>query len=565
MNLSRQRHPLKAKILAMMVLRVVLALAFLGITTWFQVREYSSAKLNLYPLYGVVVIVGLFTIAYATLLNRVRNLRLFTYIQVTFDIAFVTGIVYVTGAIGSYLSILYFLSIIGSAVLLEKTGGFYAAGLSSIGYSLVIYLDFYRVLPDRLKVFYSPSIPLWEDTVTTVSTNILAYFVVAYLTGYLAGRTAKAERELEEKGVDYERLERLNREIVENITSGIMTLDSSGRITSFNKAAEHITGLSLEDVYLRDSKEVFPDLFSTPGRETSAEGRLEKKFKKADGEELTFGFTVSGGEGGDAASIVIFQDLTRMKAMEEELRRAEKLRALGELSVGIAHEIRNPLASISGSIQVLKSGLKLKSEDRRLMEIVLGETERLNALVTDFLVFARPAREKRKRINLSDVIRHTVEMFVNSPEASGIKVENSVAPEIFIDGDERQMGQVFWNLFINAAEAMRSGKIEGSVLRLHSSFVPDTPERAGAAAVRSANLMYAAISVEDTGAGIAPGDINRIFDPFFSTKDDGTGLGLAIAHRIIESHGGTIAVRSAVGKGTVFTLILPVETAGAPA
>ena len=558
---SRKKNPLKAKILAMMVLRVVLALAFLGITTWFQIREYPHAKFNLYPLYAVVVIVGLFTIAYASLLNRVKNLRLFAYLQVTLDITLVTGIVYVTGSIASYLSILYFLSIIGGAVLLARTGGYFAAALSSVGYSLIIDLDYYRVLPERLKVFYPTSSPQWEDVVTTVSTNILAYFVVAYLTGYLAGKTAKAEKELEEKGVDYEQLERLNRQIVENITSGIMTLDSSGRITSFNKSAEHITGLTLRDVYLKDAVEMFPAVFSSRGN-ARPEGRLEKKFKKADGTELTLGFAVSGGQGGDASSIVIFQDLTRMKTMEEELQRAEKLRALGELSVGIAHEIRNPLASISGSIQVLKSGLRLKGEDSRLMEIVLGETERLNALITDFLVFARPASEKKRRINLTDVIRHTVEVFGNSPEASGIRVEMGLRDGIFIDADERQIGQVFWNLFLNAADAMR-GK---GTLKVNSSFVPDEDERArpqGPGGRRGP--IYVAIKVEDTGAGIAPEDLRRIFDPFFSTKDDGTGLGLAIAHRIVESHGGTIAVRSTVGRGTVFTIIFPAESAGAPA
>lgn len=543
------RGTLKSRLLAMMVLRVVLALAFLGITAWFQVKEYSFASLNFYPLYIIVAAVGLLTIAYALLLGRVRNLRLFAYCQITVDIALATVIVYITGGTESYLHALYPLSVVGAAILLNKSGGFYAASVSSIAYGVLIDMDFYGMLPLKYKIIDSPVAPAWEDVFMTVSTNILAYFTVAYLTGYLAERTAKVERELEEKEIDYERLEALNRQIVGNITSGIMTLDEKGRITSFNREASHVTGYTLKDVYYRDVEEVFPGMLGKGKKAAQSGGRVEERYKKSTGGEIYLGFTVSAGQGDEVDSIVIFQDLTRLKSMEEELRRDEKLKALGELSVGIAHEIRNPLASISGSIQMLREEVSLAGDSRKLMDIILRETDRLNQLITDYLLFAKPARELKDAIELGSLIGETMEVFRNSPEASNIMIDCRLEEGLGVLGDARQLGQVFWNLFLNAAQAMQG---EGTLIV--------TARRAPEGCRGGAPGEYVEVVVADTGRGIAAEDLKRIFDPFFSTRDDGTGLGLAIVHRIIESHNGRLEVRSAVGSGTAFRILLPFET-----
>lgn len=548
MNQASPPRALRSRLLAMMVLRVVLALAFLGITAWFQTREHSVTGLNLYPLYAIVITIGLLTIFYALVLNRVKNLRLFTYVQITADVMLITGIVFVTGGVESYLNTLYSLTVIGASIFLGKRGGYYAASFSSIAYGVLIDLDFYGALPVKYEVFASVTAPSWEDALRTAATNILAFFTVAYLTGHLAERTAAVERELEEREVDYEKLEVLTRHIFENITSGIMTLDEMTRITSFNREAELVTGYSLREVYYRDVNEIFPGMINV---QASRDMRVERKFRKKNGEEIFLGFSISAGQGGNVDNIVIFQDLTKLKAMEEQLRRDEKLKALGELSVGIAHEIRNPLASISGSIQVLKGESEMSGDNRRLMEIVLRETERLNLLITDFLLFAKPAQENRFRVELGRIIAETLEVFANSPEAASIKIESSVEGGLAVEGDSRQLGQVFWNLFVNAAHAMPSGgtlKVSSNVDPLGS--VPGRRDGRGGYGVVS-------IKVEDTGEGIRPEHINRIFDPFFSTKERGTGLGLAIVHRIVESHGGTIEVKSRSGGGTVFRITLP--------
>ena len=539
----------------MMFLRVVLALTFLGVTTWIHITQFSFTRINFYPLYTLVVVVCLLTIFYAVALPRIKNLRLFAYTQVTIDIALVTAIVYITGGMASYLQILYFLSITGSAVILGRRGGVYAAAISSLAYGLLVYMDFYGVLPLRFKLFLPTVQPAWDDVLTTSLTNILAFFVVAYLTGYLAEKMASVERELEEKGIDYERLEQLNRHIVENITSGILTVDDLLRVTYFNKAAEDITGYSLQEVYYRPVDKIFPGLLDGSDI-ASPSTRLERTVRKKDGTEIFLGFAVSDGHGGDASGIVIFQDLTQLKGMEERLARVEKLRALGELSVGIAHEVRNPLASISGSIQVLRQDLDLKGDDRRLMDIVVSETERLNTLISDFLIFANPAEKKRERINLSELISEKTELFSHSPEAAGLSIENDVKELLFIHGDLRQMGQLFWNLFLNSAQSMRAGgRLTVSSVIMNGVGSPDASGGPPGPTVE--------IDVMDTGCGIKPEDLQMIFDPFFSTKDLGTGLGLAIAHRIVESHGGMVQVKSVLGEGTVFKVVLPLVGVGA--
>ena len=548
-----------------MVLRVVLALAFLSTAFWFQLRESSLTKPSFYPIHAVVVTVGFLTIFYALLLKHVKNLKLFAYLQVIVDIALITGTVYVTGGIVSYLPVLYFISVIGSSILLDKRAGYYAASVSSGAYAALVYLDFNHLLPLRYKVFFSPYLPEWEDVITTISTNVLGMFVVAYLAGYLAEKTAIMEKELEEKGIDLDRLENLNRLIVDNIPTGIMTLDGESRITSFNRAASSITGYSLKDVYYRGVDAVSPEFLKGTKVPPYEAARTEINIRKKNGPEVCIGFTVSSGQGGEMASIIIFQDLTVLKAMEEQIRRDDRLRALGDLSASLAHEIRNPLASLSGSVQVLNKGSGVKGEKRHLMEIVLRECERLNSLITDFLLFARPAtKEKPERIDIAELIRETIKVFTNSPQAKGIDIEDRLTGSLFVEGDRRQMSQVFWNLFLNAADAMKNGG------KLTVGSAPKGP--AGLFSKPDMEKMgprqedrFVEIMVSDTGEGIEQTNLSKVFDPFFSTKTSGTGLGLAIVHRIIESHRGKIYISSVRGKGTTFKIIVPLSPPGAEA
>lgn len=543
--------PLMARLKGLMVLRVVLAILFIGTSSWFQFKQTSPIQPSLYPAYGIVIITCLLTILYARLFKWITDARLFAYLQIFGDILLITATVYVTGGIESLLSFLYFLSIISASILLNRTGGFYAASFSSIAYGLLVNLDFHKVLPTGYKTIMVGNIEYARgDILATVMLNIIGFFTVAFLTGYLAERTVKIEKELEEKKIDFKKLEAMNKYIVENINSGILTIDNNARITSFNKAAEKITGYTLEEVYSQSIDAVFTDLMNEHGYSINPldEGpsyfRIDKVFKRKDGKELFLGFSVSPmKEGGH---VVIFQDLTRLRDIEEQLKRGDRLKALGELAAGMAHEVRNPLASISGSAQVLKQSLSLNGEGQHLMDIIIRETNRLNALITEFLLFAKPA-VKMARINLSDILNDTIGMFRNSPESKNIEIQVKLDDSLVINGDGGQLKQVFWNLFLNASHAMPgAGKLK---IRGHCSHIKQPFDSDGAKVV--------VIDISDTGAGIPQDKVDKIFDPFFTTRDSGTGLGLAVVHRIIENHKGTIEVKSRKGEGTSFKIILP--------
>ncbi|MBI3399052.1 MAG: PAS domain S-box protein [Deltaproteobacteria bacterium] len=543
---------LKTRIKWLMVFRVALVIIFIGTSIWFQFKQTSPFQSTLYPIYAILIVTCFLTILYAIVFKWIANVKLFAYLQIFGDIFLITATLYVTGGSESLLSFLYFLSIISASILLSRRGGFYAASASSIAYGILVNLDFYKWLPQGYKSIIITG-PGYErgDILATVMLNIIGFYTVAFLTGYLAERTLEIERELEEKKIDFKKLEVLNKYIVENINSGILTIDNNERITSFNRAAERITGYTLGEVYGNAIDMIFIDLMKVqayslaPPDNNPAYFRIERPFRRRDGKELFLGFAVSPiREGGH---IIIFQDLTRFKEIEEELRRVDKLRALGELAAGMAHEVRNPLASISGSIQVLKDSLAVDNESEHLMDIVIRETDRLNALITDFLLFAKPAA-KMAEINLSEVIHNTLNMFRNSPESKGIDIYVKLKDNLIIEGDGRQLKQVFWNLFLNAGHAMPAG----GRLEIRGQGIYSNPE-----ITEPRNPELAEITVSDTGNGIAADDINNIFDPFFTTEDFGTGLGLAVVHRIIEGHKGKIEVKSKKGEGTSFKIILP--------
>jgi two-component system sensor histidine kinase PilS (NtrC family) len=243
-------------------------------------------------------------------------------------------------------------------------------------------------------------------------------------------------------------------------------------------------------------------------------------------------------------TILIFQDITTMMQMAERIRRQERLATVGSLAAGIAHEIRNPLASLSGSIQVLQGELDLKGDNRHLMDIVVRETDRLNTIITDFLEYARPKTTQDDRIVISSVLEETIILLKNSKEfVDGVSISCNVDPAITTRGDARRMRQVFWNLLINSCQAMPNG---GEMMISAYPFSHGEEDSA-----------WCEIVIADTGQGISPEHLAKIFDPFFTTKIGGTGLGLAIAYRIIEDHGGTIAVESEEGRGTKFRMLIP--------
>jgi two-component system sensor histidine kinase PilS (NtrC family) len=290
--------------------------------------------------------------------------------------------------------------------------------------------------------------------------------------------------------------------------------------------------------------------------------RARQPYRNRRGEDLHLGLAAYVLRDAEQARghVVIFQDVTEVVEMEGELRRSERLAAVGRLSASIAHEIRNPLAAISGSIQMLSrrmEALEPAGEARQLMDIVLRETDRLNRLVTDFLHYARPGPPRRESLRVAELIAEVGKMFEAArPEA--VRLEVDVPADLSVSADAAQLRQVLWNLVLNACQAMPSGGRLRISARPAAEPEPQGGSREGRREVAEKSCGVE-ISVADEGIGIAPEVMERIFDPFFTTRREGSGLGLATVHRIVEEHGGSIRVESAPGKGTSVRVRLPGE------
>ncbi len=342
-----------------------------------------------------------------------------------------------------------------------------------------------------------------------------------------------------------------------------MTLDLDERIVAFNQAACEITGFSHAQVFHKHVNDIFPDIV-VPEREDLPDGdfaipRFELSYKKNDDVELYLGFSISilrDKEGRGIGRILGFQDLTNFREMQEYVKRIDRLAAVGRLAAGIAHEVRNPLASISGSVQVLSKNLNISGQDKRLMDIIVKESNNISLLISDFTQFARPVKQDRKVENLKKTVEEVVHLLNNSPECSALSdIRVNIKEDLCINVDQQQFNQVLWNLFINAAQSITKGRGEISVdaRGMEDGFLPvegleDLKDKD--------SLSWLELKISDAGCGMDSSTKDRIFDPFFTTKDRGTGLGLSIVHKIVQDMGGVISVESEEGKGTVFSMYL---------
>jgi two-component system sensor histidine kinase PilS (NtrC family) len=393
-----------------------------------------------------------------------------------------------------------------------------------------------------------------------------AVLLVTGLASVLGAELRRTGEALRARTRDLSQLARLHRQTVESLMSGLLTVDPAGRITSFNPEAERITGHAAERAIGRDVEDVLPGIreigLAGAGARGSAPGRVRTPYTSARGERLHLGlgaYVLKDAEGRPAGHVLIFQDVTQVVEMERDLRRSEKLAAIGQLSASIAHEIRNPLASISGSIQVLQRRTPTLADDReaqRLMQIVLRETDRLNTLITDFLLYARPAPRHVIAVPLADLVDDVLRMF-EAVRPRDVTVETRLAPGLLLRADPEQLRQVLWNLVLNAAQAMeKGGRLE---IRAEAAGGPPQEALSGRRNEEQAQPEWVEIAVSDEGVGIPMDALDRIFDPFFTTKRGGSGLGLAIVHRIVEQHAGNLRVESTPGAGTRIHVRLPVR------
>ena len=563
-SVEEPREVVLRKIKWLMILRLVLATFSLGTAALIQItKSMSFLDSYLISLYVIIGMVYALNLLYAFIINRIERIRIFAYVQILMDVLLITGLINATGGVRSVFSLFYYLSIITASIILYRRGGLVVASASSILYGLVIDLEYYGILQ---PLYEPPGGEIYGITslLFRVLMNITAFYLIAILSSLLSEQVRKSRAALEVKEVDYHKLETLHRNIIESIKSGLLTVDRDNKITFFNRAAEEITGYNFSEVYGVKIDEIFIELKKgegNPQRILNYRGhnaRFEISFKRVDGKVLHLGFSKSilkDSEGDSQGEIYAFQDLTRLKEMEEHVKLVDRLAAIGRLATGMAHEIRNPLASMSGSIQVLKGGLKLDTDNKRLMDIVLRETDRLDQLLSDFILFARPDDRKKEMVELNSIIDDALKLFSYNPQYSNITVVKNLRGYIMIEVDPLQIKQVFWNIFINAAQAMDSkGELMVSTELVH---LDSLNEGVKSRLDSRYNTYWSQVIVTDTGRGIPKSDLDKIFDPFFTDKEKGTGLGLAIVYSIVESYKGTILVKSESGKGSDFTIYLP--------
>ncbi len=468
------------------------------------------------------------------------------------DIALEAALIHYSGGLSSQFSLIFCLTIIAAAFLLQVHGGLGIALLASFAYAS------YGVL-QAVGWLTPPAQPGIE--VQAASTGFLhaymhvsLFFIVGAVGGYLAQRTGRSGQQLQKAKTEIERLRVDTNKILDNMSSGILAIDSQGKILTVNPTAEQILGVDREDVFGLSVEsalealvpEFAGELLQALEAETSKQ-RHEILITQPDGREVPLGLSISmlkDENGRKRGVIAVFQDLTEARRMQERMRKADRLAAIGELSAGIAHEIRNPLASISGSIEMLYNELELSGENKRLMELIIKESDRLDRIINDFLEFARLRPPSRDAVSLCRCLDDVFVLLGNTPAMQGgLEAEiRHLDGDVTVRIDEEQMKQVLLNLAINAGEAM-----DGS-----GTILVETA-RVGADEVR--------ISFADEGVGIGEEEAARLFEPFFTTKEGGTGLGLAIANKIVEAHGGRIEVQNRAQGGAEFSIIIPIHAA----
>jgi two-component system sensor histidine kinase PilS (NtrC family) len=537
---------LRRNLARMIGVRAIIGTLLLGGATLAEISAPGLRALD--PFFFLIALTYLLTILYAATLRLAGRHRWLVDLQLGGDALIVSAFVYLTGGIASFFSFLYVLPIVAASTVQSRRGSLLVATLSGVLYFGMVAMQYLaasgvldaRIAPD------SSLLPPNAIAQYTVALNLFGLFAVALISGSLAERLRSSNARLQRASTEIADLQALSQHVINSLRSGLVTTDMSKRVLTFNHAAELITGEPLASVVGRPVAEVLqlPDSMAAilDQERVDQAQRLESRYRRRNGTEIDLGLSVSHLEtpGGRAGHLMTFQDLTEVKKAEREALRHQRLAAVGEMAAGIAHEIRNPLASMSGSIQLLRQELPLSPDQEQLMDIVLRESERLNSTIRSFLAYARPQRLALARFDVRRALNDTALLLRHSLEVGkGHAIEVDVPDaELWYEADEGQIRQVVWNLATNGLRAMPGG----GRLRLAARRNP------------SGEIV---ISVCDQGVGIPPGEIDGLFQPFHGHFGRGSGLGLAIVHRIVTDYHGRVEVISPPGAGTTFAVRLP--------
>jgi two-component system, NtrC family, sensor histidine kinase PilS len=520
------------------LLRIVVSFFILFSTIAFHFSE------NLSVFYGLIGANVLVTLLSAFFIGSWHENPYFVWSQILWDILFVSALIYVSGGIGSLFSFMYILSVINTSILLDVRGTLFCSGFYFFSYSAIVAGHFFGwIQPLHLDAEPTPVGITGQELVFRTLLNGLGMLVAAWLANQVTRNAKSMNKRLRQKQVDLEELKALNEHIVQSTNIGILTLAEDETITFANQSAHRFFGRILDEKMGEPVDRMFPAL-----KLDRDDRGIPREIMHGEDDQKSF-YNVSAAaltdDGGrNIGWTISFQDVSDIRRMEEEVKRADRLAAVGKLASGIAHEIRNPLASMSGSIQLLRNELDLDQVNQHLMDIVVREMDRLNLLITDFLVFARPPKIDPEVVDLGAMLSETLGMLRNDPMCrAGIAIKEGLDQGLFVHADSDLLKQMFWNLLTNAIQAMP----EGGKLEIAGGLVEKTNRNEPAVMIR----------ITDTGIGMGEKTLKSIFDPFYTTKQTGSGLGLTSAYRIVENHKGRIWCESEKNVGTSFFVVLP--------
>jgi two-component system, NtrC family, sensor histidine kinase PilS len=531
--------------------RLMVATVSLGAAIVVELR--TPGAFPAYPLFLLIAVVYGVSLIFIGTRRFVDRSPWLVDVHFATDTVVIAACVLLTGGLTSLFTLLFVLPIAAAATIQLRRGALQIATLSSVLFGGVVVAQYQAALGFLELPFGigATNLPTVDLALYTVGLNVFGFFAVALLSGSLAERLRKADVRLEQATEEFEDLQAFNQHVIDNLVSGLATADRRNRILTFNPSAGLITdhnpaqavGSPAPDILQlpRDFAETLDDdLQRTRIR------RADFQFHRPDGRTIDIGLSAMHLplQDGSRGFMYTFQDVTDIKRLERQAQIQQRLAAIGEMAAGIAHEIRNPLASMSGSMQILRQELQVTGDQARLLDIVLRESDRLNETIKSFLAFARPQRGSVTSLDLRRVLQDTATLLRNNTEIGDrhtVEVVQSAEP-VMLEADENQVRQIVWNLATNALRAMP----QGGRLRLSAAV-----ERRGGAS------EAAVLTVDDEGVGIPPEEVDQIFQPFRGAFGKGTGLGLAIVHRIVSDYSGRIDVQSSPGHGTTFRVSFP--------